>query len=259
MVATKRADRDPEYRKLVDAVLDFAKQGLTYPEIAEKTADLGPNVTAEQVLAIVRSSNVKPDAITQQKDIERRAVEDKALIMLAAGFKDYEIAKALRLSVDNVLDLKKRREADYDDVKANWRSWSVQDGYAAREFRIRQLHDELLFFDDWIDEVHWLYEKEHKGLGHYVEHPTGEKVQRKYATDRYGRPIWTTLRMKLMDEIAKLQGDHISTINVNKLSDEQTNLVAALAAGHKRAIAPPQEPATDAEFKVTDATPTAGE
>jgi hypothetical protein len=259
MVATKRADRDPEYRKLVDAVLGFAQQGLTYPEIAEKTVDLGPDVTPEQVLSIIRASTLEPDAITQQKDTERRAVEDKVLVMLAAGFRDYEVGRALNMTGDQVRQIKERREADYDEVKTNWRSWSVQDGYAAREFRIRQLHDELLFFDEWMPEVHWLYEKEHKGLGHYVEHPTGEMVQRKYATDRYGRPIWTTLRMKLMDEIAKLQGDHISTINVNKLSDEQTNLVAALAAGHKRAIAPPQEPATDAEFKVTDATPTAGE
>ena len=98
--------------------------------------------------------------------------------MLAAGFKDYEVARALNRSPDNVRQIKERREADFDDVKKNWRTWSVQDGYAAREFRIRQLHDELLYFDEWLPEITWSYEKEHKGLGHYVAVATGEMVQR---------------------------------------------------------------------------------
>lgn len=257
MVATKQADRDPEYAKFVSAVLELHGQGLTYSEIAEQTDDMYSVVTPDSVRRAVVSYSTEPDAGAQKKDIERRATEDKALVMLAAGFKDYEVARALNRSPDNVRQIKERREADFDDVKKNWRTWSVQDGYAAREFRIRQLHDELLYFDEWLPEITWSYEKEHKGLGHYVAVATGEMVQRKYALDRYGRPIWTTLRLKLMDELAKLQGDHVSTINVNKLDDEQTKLVASLAAGHQRAIAPPQEPATDAEFQVTDAPATA--
>jgi len=258
MVAINKADRDPEYAKLVSAVLSLHLQGLTYPEIAEQTADMYSTVTPDSVAAIVLRHSKEPNAGAHEADMKRRATEDKALVMLAAGFKDYEIARSLKTTPLSIGNIKERREADYSEVKANWRSWSVQDGYAAREFRVRQLHEELLYFDEWIPEIEWTYEKEHKGLGHYVPIATGQEIQRKYTVDRYGRPIWTSLRLKLLDEIAKLQGDHVSTINVKKLDDEQTKLVAALAAGHRQAIEAPKEPATDAEFKVTDAPATAG-
>lgn len=260
MVAVDRTEKDPEYKKLVDAVVNLYKRGLSYTEIAKRTADLGPNVTKDQVHSIVRHQKLEPDVGARATDIDLREREDKALVMMAAGFKTYEIAKALRLTEAAVRRLPENREYDYANVQENWRSFSVRDGYAAREFRIRQLHDELLFFDEWIPEKVWVYEKEHKGIGKYIHQETGEQIQRKYDTDRYGRPVWTSLRLKLMDELAKLQGDHATTINVKKLDDEQAALVAALAQGHREILKAPAVEISDvtptpAEFEVADASP----
>jgi hypothetical protein len=173
----------------------------------------------------------------------------KIVVMAAAGFSRPEIARVFGVTPASVDARLAAVRPDVDDAANRWRADSLDAGFATREFRVWQLNQDLMYLEEFIPEVVHIksgrgYEREE------LKNDDGSTrlVPRKFEKDMYGRPVWALYRSKLLDEMAKLKGDHSSTLHLG-WGDQTQKVLGMLNAAHTKVLAAPVE---DAQFVATE-------
>jgi hypothetical protein len=216
-----RVETDPDYAAQVSRILERSDAGETQVAIAQ-----AEGTTRDVVKGIVHTY---ADKDRPHQDAAVWLLETRRMVvMAAAGFSPAEISRIFGADHSTVKARIASLQPEIDAAAAEWRATSLKVGFASREYRLWQLNQDLQYLEAEVPEVVW-----HKlgGGGGWERELTSEMVPRKFQLDQYGRPVWTTYRAKLLDEIAKLQGDHSATLHMG-FNDATRQLLGDLNAAH---------------------------
>lgn len=242
MPKQKLAETDPYYAEHVSRVLTRWYAGETTSAIAKAEG------SKQSAIESVVTTYADPDRV-RTGGAEWLLQTRKIVVMAAAGFSRPEIARVFGVTPASVDARLAAVRPDVDDAANRWRADSLDAGFATREFRVWQLNQDLMYLEEYIPEVAFIK----SGRGYEREElknadGTPRLVPRKFEKDMYGRPVWALYRSKLLDEMAKLKGDHSATLHLG-WGDQTQKVLGMLNAAHTKVLEAPVE---DAQFVATE-------
>jgi len=230
---------DPAYAAQVSRVLELWYQGQTGPQIATAL-----DVTEELVEKTIRTYG---DPLRPKQTAVDWLLQTRQIVIMAAGnFSPAQIARTFGVTLHTAQHRIASLAPEIDQAKRLWRDQSIDAGFAIREYRIWQINDDLLWLEQPIPEQIWFERTVASGRDRETTRgwqPTSQMIPRKFEKDQFGRPVWALYRSKLLDEMAKLKGDHSSTLHLGFNAQTQR-----LLQGLTQPRLP--EPAVDVEHKV---------